>query len=105
MTPDDDTSDWERALDRLEADVLVAEQVAAGQTPMELGPWSAPEPATPLPAHLAERARAVLQRQQQLLTTLPEAAARVRRQLGVTRRISSATAAPAGPSLYVDANA
>jgi len=96
---------WERALDDLEAHLVMAEQLMLGRLPIEMTPWSAPALPTPLPSGLVERARGLLARQEALLTQLPETMDRTRRQRDLTQRIS-AVSSPARPaSIYIDATA
>jgi hypothetical protein len=95
---------WARALDALEAHLLVARELAAGRSPAVPLPWSPPTGLGPLPAELVDRARALQVQQQALLAELPAVIGRTRRQLSVTKRVSDATASPHRP-VYIDQTA
>lgn len=101
MTP---AESWERALDALEAQILVAWQLATGRSSAVLVPWSAPTDLGPMPAELVARARELREQQQALLADLPEAIARTRRQLSLTKRVSDATTSARRP-VYIDRSA
>lgn len=78
---------WERALDELEAFSRLTEAQLQTAQPMQAEQWSVPD-LVPMPAELADRARELLTRQQQLLDLLPTALEKVRQQRTVTERFS-----------------
>lgn len=98
------TEAWARALDALEAQIVVGRQLTEGRSPAVPEPWSAPADLGPLPAELLERAGELHARQQALLADLPESIARVRRQLSVTKKVSDATTSARRP-VYIDQSA
>lgn len=108
MTPQDAAATpvetWARALDALEAQILLGRQLTEGRSPAVPEPWSTPADLGPLPAELLDRAGEVHAQQQALLAELPDFIARVRRQLSVTKRVSDATASGRRP-VYIDQTA
>jgi hypothetical protein len=95
---------WEEALTELEARVLGAEAVLRQGGYSELDPWVAPRLTEPLPAHLVERARGLLERHRDLCDQLDTALTGLRRQLTVADRVRQATGRRSGP-VYVDVSA
>jgi hypothetical protein len=99
------TVTWANVLDELEASVIVGEQtLLTGATLTDLAPWDRPTGLGPIPPELIGRARDLAERQRRVLSELPGAMVRVRRQLDLTRKIGSATA-PRRPSVYIDQRA
>ncbi|MEU4016724.1 hypothetical protein AB0E56_15790 [Microbacterium sp. NPDC028030] len=91
--------EWTALLDRLEEDadrILAAAPGTADAA--DLLPWS--PPATPLPAALADRARAVVERQRSAMDRTRADLDDLRQHLGAVRRIPS-TARPDAPA-YLD---
>lgn len=66
----DDSLAWEVELDRLELDILRVERLVTAFEPLASSDWVAPALATPLPAHLRERARDIHERQGKALQQL-----------------------------------
>ncbi|HVX54722.1 hypothetical protein [Nocardioides sp.] len=95
---------WGRALDALEAQILIGRQLAEGRSPAVLAPWSEPTDLGPFPAELLDRARELREQQQGLLADLPEFIGRIRKQLSLTRKVSGATSAARRP-VYIDHSA
>ncbi|MDO8122154.1 hypothetical protein Q6346_12630 [Isoptericola sp. b490] len=92
---------WREALDALELDLVVAEEMLTLDRIAENPPdrWAPPSHLGPMPAALADRARAILNRQLEVSRRLAEAAALSRRQLAATRSLRGrAESAP----VYVD---
>ncbi|KGM10239.1 hypothetical protein [Cellulomonas bogoriensis] len=93
---------WAEALDALELDVTAAEQMLtmdhiADDPPRD--PWAPPAGLGPLPLALADRARAVLDRQLEVGRRLAEAADLSRRHSRAAQALRSAP--PAAP-VYLD---
>lgn len=101
VAPVDWTRAWTAALDELELDLVVAEQMLALDRIAEAPPdrWAPPVGLGPLPAPLADRARALLSRQVEAGRRLAEAADLSRRQLQAARALRST--APPVP-VYLD---
>ena len=101
--------EWRLLLDSLESDLqdygrVLAARGVAGPVPE----WAPPLPQSPLPAELADRARRLLARQQELGTRLQEAMAELAHELAQQRTQGRAFAnAPmAEPSTaYLDTTA
>ncbi len=95
------TEAWEQALTALELDVVVAERTLTldhiADNPPDL--WAPPVGLGPLPATLADRARALLARQLEVGRALAEAADLSRRHLAAAQSLRSA--GPAVP-VYLD---
>jgi hypothetical protein len=68
--------------------------------PGQSGAWSAPAGAGPLPPHLFDRAKRVLDAQQRAIALLTEEQASVGRHLAALKTVPSASAAT--PSIYLD---
>lgn len=98
---------WTAALDELELDVAEAERMltldhlvgAADAPDTPTDPWAPPAGLPPLPASLAERARALLQRQVEVAERIARAAAQNRRHDKV---VEAMRAKPPTPPVYVD---
>jgi hypothetical protein len=99
-----DHRDWEQALDGLEQYLARTETMVRTLRPDEIGLWSPPQVSTPLPRHLAGRARSLLERLEALQATVPGVMERVRRERAVADRISRATGRSRS-AVYVDASA
>ena len=95
---------WETALDRLELDVMRAEQMTARPTTFELEPWDEPHLDGPIPDDLVERALALRARQQEVRAELVEALGALGRQHAFADRVDRATARVA-QAVYVDVTA
>ena len=95
------TEAWESALTALELDVVLAERALTldhiAENPPDL--WAPPVGLGPLPATLADRARALLGRQLEVGRRLAEAADLSRRHLAAAAALRSA--GPAVP-VYLD---
>jgi hypothetical protein len=92
---------WAQALDALEIDVATAEQMLALDRVAADPPdrWAPPVGLGPLPASLADRAAALLDRQLEVGRRLAEAAALSRRQLSAAHAWRAPS--PSAP-VYVD---
>ncbi|WP_024286300.1 hypothetical protein [Cellulomonas sp. KRMCY2] len=93
---------WEAALTALELDLGLAEQMLsldhiADNPPRD--PWAPPVGLGPLPATLADRARALLERQIETGRRLAEAADLSRRH---SRAVQALRAAPPAVPVYLD---
>lgn len=107
-SPDDRTrfSLWERALGEVESDLDDAEALVApgylldAAPAVTLGGWTPPTGLGPMPAELAERALAILDRQTRLTPRLEEAARAARSHL---RAVGSMRTNDTSTSVYVDA--
>ena len=95
---------WETALDRLELDVLRAEQMSAQPAAFDLEPWDEPNLEGPIPEDLVERALALRARQQEVQGSLATALSALSRQHAFADRVDRATAR-AGQPVYVDVSA
>jgi hypothetical protein len=100
-----DVAAWGRALDRLEADAVAAGQLLDGHVLTDGEPWQPPAGIGPLPAELAQRAVALLDRMLPLHGELATAQEQIRRQLAATRRVTEATSQVRRTSLYIDTSA
>ena len=97
---------WEDVLDRLEADLALAEQaLLRREEPVDLDDWIVPALISPLPAELAERAAAIVARQREILARLPEALGRTGRQQALTARIGHVSSLRTSVPVYIDASA
>ena len=98
---------WASALDRLELDatqvetMLVRLHAEADHVPDLPALWSPPERLGPLPASLAVRAQAVLERHQRMAAELTRAMVENARQRRATAALNEVTARRADP-VYVD---
>ena len=93
---------WSRALAALEMDVAEAESMLAIDRIFEekaRDPWTPPVGLGPLPAHLTERARALLGRQLQVSRELTAAARNSRRH---DRAVSHLQVTQPSPPVYLD---
>jgi hypothetical protein len=98
---------WSAALDRVELDaaevetMLVRLRAEAAHVPEPPRPWAPPERLGPLPASLATRAQAVLERHHRLAGELTRAMTENRRQRQASAALSQVTARAAVP-VYID---
>jgi hypothetical protein len=95
-------SAWEATLDRLEQDVVMAEQFLASGRPPTPEPWRVPELNGPMPDALLPRANDILGRQARIKQSLREALASNDRHRAITHRVNLSSGA--GP-IYVDYSA
>jgi hypothetical protein len=95
---------WAAVLDRLEADVSLAEQLADDPTASSPEPWGAPAIDTPIPATLVDRAADILARQTCVQEAIAAAMSATSRQQDFASRVNRATRSPE-PSVYVDVSA
>ena len=96
---------WETALDRLELDVLRAEQMLSRHpAPHDPEPWDEPLVDGPLPHDLLDRALDLRARQEAIQRQLAQALQALSRQSAFTDRVDRATARHSGP-VYVDVSA
>lgn len=111
--PNSSEQTWESELARLEADVAAAEALLADHTsasltetadPVAPDNWTPPTGLGALPEHLLPRARAVLERQQDVAERLRVAQGATTRQRDFAARVTDATATRATPA-YLDVNA
>lgn len=92
---------WEVELDRLELDILRVERLLRAMEPLEVEDWIRPEPTTPLPAELLERATAIHERQLRTMSDMARALQRSGRQRSFTQHVVESTRPSAAP-VYVD---
>ncbi len=91
---------WEAALTALELDVDEAERMLDHEhVPTATDPWTAPTGLGPLPAPLADRARALLVRQSEVSRRVAEAAILARRHSAVAQAMR---AKPPAVPVYID---
>lgn len=104
--PEDDLDAWSRMLDLLEADLDLAEQalLRRDEAP-HVGDWEEPALTGSLPPYLLERARAVRERQRDILARIPEALGRLSRQQTLTARIGHVTTPSTSVPVFIDATA
>lgn len=95
---------WETALDRLELDVMRAEQMAAQPASFKLEPWDEPHLDGPMPADLVERALELRDRQHRVRSALVTALGALTKQHAFAERVDRATARVERP-VYVDVSA
>jgi hypothetical protein len=99
------TTNWQEALDRLEAHAERAERLLQGLGAPDIEPWTPPAGLGPMPEDFLPRARLLLERQQKLMAAIPSVLADTRNQQRVAERVSDATAGPADPPVYLDVTA
>ena len=105
MNDDSIRAVWECELDRLEIDVLRAERLLKGLENIPAEPWAPPSIPGQMPADLALRAQALLDRQDRAVADLRSALASAQRQISYADRLTEATGqAPAVP-VYLDLDA
>jgi hypothetical protein len=98
---------WETALDRLELEVILAEQLLTDpQRPRPvMEPWDEPQLEGPIPADLADRAVSIRARQLQVEAALAEALGATRRQHRFADRVDRATGRRPDRAVYVELEA
>jgi uncharacterized membrane protein YccC len=85
-------AEWEAALDRLEMDVEVAEQLLVSATPVPQ-PWQPPNLRGPMPEDLMPRARLLHERQLRAARDIALAAAATRRHAALAAKVTDTYAA------------
>lgn len=99
---------WESALDDLELTLEETEHLLRGGHPaQDTAPqqtWTPPALPGPLPAELADRARELLARQQDLIARASQAATNLRTNASYVDRLADTRTAHRGP-IYVDVSA
>ena len=99
------TAAWAAALDRLEADVELAERLVEDPSfPGVPEPWSPPHLEGRLPAELADRTRDLLARQERALLTVGAALQTVSRHQELVAKVDRATRRTGAP-IYLDVTA
>lgn len=98
---------WESALDDLELTLEETEHLLRGEhPPPQDGPaWTPPALPGPLPAELADRARELLARQQDVIARTAQAAHSARTSVKMVDRLTDHTTPSRRTSLYVDVSA
>lgn len=99
---------WKSALDDLELTLEETEHLLRGEQPATSpasGPWTPPVLPGPLPAEMAERARELLARQQDLITRTTQAAGSVRANANLVDRITDTATSHRRTAVYVDVSA
>jgi len=97
-------AEWEAALDRLEMDVALAEQLLASAADLATPqPWQPPSLRGPMPDDLVPRARLLHERQLAAARQIALAAAATRRQAALAARVTD-TVTPDVP-VYLDITA
>jgi len=82
-------SEWVAALDRLELDVGLAEQMLAERRTLELPLWRTPTMHAPMPEDLVPRARLIHERQLAVVHALTRRATATSGQLALTSKMRS----------------
>jgi hypothetical protein len=95
---------WAVVLDRLEADLALAEHLADDPTAESPARWEAPTVDSPIPAGLVDRAHDVLTRQQRVQEALAASLTATSRQQDFTSRVDRATARTE-QAVYLDVSA
>lgn len=93
-------AEWESALDRLELDVELAEQLLVSATPVPPQPWEPPNLRGPMPEDLVPRARLLHERQLAAARDLALGAAANRRQVALANKVTATV--PAEVPVYLD---
>ncbi len=96
-------AEWEAALDRLELDVGLAEQLLVSATPVLPQPWEPPTVRGPMPDDLVPRARLLHERQLAAAQKITLAASATRRQAALAAKVTD-TITPDVP-VYLDVTA
>ena len=96
-------AEWEAALDRLELDVELAEQLLVAATPVPPQPWQPPALRGPMPEDLMPRARLLHERQLAAARDLALAAAANRRQVALANKVTDTYTADV--PVYLDVTA
>lgn len=87
---DEPDSSWSLLLDEMEADLH--------QDIERIHPWTAPDRADPIPPHLLDRARRIVEAQQTAIAVLADEQSSVARHLGALRTVPT----PYSGSVYLD---
>ena len=98
---------WESALDDLELTLEETEHLLRGEhPPPQDGPvWTPPVLPGPLPPEMADRARALLARQQDVIARTAQAAHSARTSVKMVDRLTDHSTPTRRTSLYVDVSA
>ena len=98
---------WESALDDLELTLEETEHLLRGEhPPPQDGPvWTPPVLPGPLPPEMADRARALLARQQDVIARTAQAALSARTSVKMVDRLTDHSTPTRRTSLYVDVSA
>ncbi|HEY1134524.1 MAG TPA: hypothetical protein VGE77_08090 [Nocardioides sp.] len=91
---------WERAIEKMEMDLLVAKRLLSAIEPPDVDAWDAPEDIGPLPRHLLDRAERLLDEQRRVGAELVEALGLRRRQHAYAERVSQTVPSPG--AAYLD---
>jgi hypothetical protein len=96
-------AEWEAALDRLELDVELAEQLLVSSAPVMPQPWEPPNLRGPMPDDLVPRARLLHERQLTAAHRITLAAAATRRQAALATKVTDTYTADV--PVYLDVTA
>jgi hypothetical protein len=96
-------TEWEAALDRLEMDVALAEQLLVSATPVPPQPWQPPNLRGPMPQDLLPRARLLHERQLAAARDIALAATATRRQVALAGKVTDTYTADV--PVYLDVTA
>lgn len=96
---------WENEVDRLELDVIRAERLLRGLAAAPFEHWAPPLLPGQMPADLADRVAALLDRQEEARRLLKVALAEAQKQLEYADRVSAATSHGPGSPIYLDLQA
>ncbi|MDQ4008771.1 MAG: hypothetical protein M3211_11805 [Actinomycetota bacterium] len=96
-------AEWEAALDQLEMDVGLAEQLLVSATPIPPQPWQPPTLRGPMPDDLLPRARLLHERQLAAARDIALAAAATRRHVAFTNKVADTYSADV--PVYLDVTA
>lgn len=91
---------WDRALERMEMDLMVAKRLLGAIDPPQLDTWQEPQHLGDLPPHLAERARVLLDEQLRVGREIVEALGLRRRQHAFAERVHQTV--PRSGAVYLD---
>ena len=96
---------WETELDRLELDVLRVERLVNGLDSLSIEPWDPPAVPGQMPADVAERAKALLDRQERAMAGLRTGLLAAQRQITYGDRVSDVTGPGPAQPVYLDGEA
>ena len=96
---------WEVELDRLEIDVVRVERLLKGLDNVPTEPWNPPVVPGQIPADLAERAQALLDRQERATAELSRALTAAQKQIAYADRLTEATGRGPADPVYLDLEA
>ncbi len=91
---------WERTIDKMEMDLMVAKRLLSAIDPPDVDTWNAPEDIGPLPLHLRDRAERLLDEQRRVGAELVEALGLRRRQHAYAERVQQTV--PRTGAAYLD---